>query len=147
MAMGVGIWSMHFVGMLAFEMGMPVAYDLRLTIISLVIAVGVTGAAFAWVSWHGAGARTLLVSGPLMGVGIAAMHYTGMAAMRMPGSMAYSLPLVALSIGIAITAATAALWLTFRQHGVWGKASRRAGDGRRGRGHALHRHGSRHLHG
>ena len=121
LAMGGGIWSMHFIGMLAFDMGMPARYDLRLTIGSLLIAVGVTGAAFAWVSRRGAGARAFLVSGPLMGVGVAAMHYTGMAAMRVPGSMAYSLPVVALSVGIAVSAATAALWLSFRQHGVWQK--------------------------
>ncbi len=121
LAMGGGIWAMHFVGMLAFEMGMPAAYDLRLTVGSLLIAVGVTGAAFALVSRQGTSARALLVSGPLMGVGVAAMHYTGMAAMRVPGNVAYSLPVVALSVGIAITAATAALWLTFRQHGVWQK--------------------------
>ena len=120
-AMGGGIWSMHFIGMLAFEMGMPAAYDLRLTISSLLIAIGVTGAAFAWVSWLGSGAKALLVSGPLMGGGVAAMHYTGMAAMRTPGNMAYSVPVVVLSVGIAVTAATTALWLTFRQHGVWQK--------------------------
>ena len=120
-AMGGGIWSMHFVGMLAFKMGVPAAYDLGPTIISLLIAVGVTGAAFAWVSRAGAGPSALLVSGPLMGIGVAAMHYTGMAAMRIPGDVAYSLPIVALSVGIAITAATAALWLTFRQNGVWQK--------------------------
>ncbi len=121
LAMGGGIWAMHFIGMLAFEMGMPAAYDLGLTVGSLLIAVGVTGAAFALVSRRGASARALLVSGPLMGIGVAAMHYTGMAAMRVPGNVAYSLPVVALSVGIAITAATAALWLTFRQHGVWQK--------------------------
>ena len=120
-AMGVGIWSMHFIGMLAFEMGMPAAYDVRLTILSLVIAVGVTGAAFAWVSKEGTGAAALLVSGPLMGAGVAAMHYTGMAAMRVPGNVAYDWPIVALSVGIAVSAATAALWLTFRQHGLWQK--------------------------
>ena len=120
-AMGGGIWSMHFVGMLAFEMGMPAAYHLGLTATSLLIAVGVTGAAFAWVGRQGASAPSLLVSGPLMGVGVAAMHYTGMAAMRVPGNVAYSLPIVILSVAIAITAATAALWLTFRQHGVWQK--------------------------
>ena len=118
-AMGGGIWSMHFVGMLAFEMGMPAAYDLGLTIVSLLIAVGVTGLAFAWVSRTRSGAGALLVSGPLMGIGAAAMHYTGMAAMRVPGNVAYSVPIVTLSVAIAITAATAALWLTFRQHGVW----------------------------
>ncbi len=120
-AMGGGIWSMHFVGMLAFEMGMPITYDLGLTVLSLVIAVGATGAAFAWVSRERAGEKAILLSGPLMGLGVAGMHYTGMAAMRMPGDLAYSPGLIALSVAIAVTAATAALWLTFRQHGVWQK--------------------------
>ncbi|MDR7039575.1 PAS domain S-box-containing protein [Methylobacterium sp. BE186] len=120
-AMGGGIWSMHFVGMLAFEMGLPAAYDLGLTVLSLLIAVGVTGAAFTVVSRPAAGIRAVLVSGPLMGLGVAAMHYTGMAAMRMPGSLAYSPPVVAVSVAIAVTAATAALWLTFRHNSVWQK--------------------------
>ena len=118
LAMGGGIWSMHFVGMLAFEMGMPAAYDLGLTLASLLIAVGATGAAFVLVSRTGAGLRDILVGGPLMGVGVAGMHYTGMAAMRVPGNLAYALPVVALSVAIAVTAATAALWLTVRRHDV-----------------------------
>ena len=118
LAMGGGIWAMHFIGMLAFEMGLPAAYDLGPTILSLLIAVGVTGAAFTWVARAGTGPGALLVAGPLMGLGVAAMHYTGMAAMRLPGSLAYSPPVVGLSVVIAVTAATAALWLTFRQNGV-----------------------------
>ncbi|SFH92167.1 MHYT domain-containing protein [Methylobacterium brachiatum] len=120
-AMGGGIWAMHFVGMLAFEMGMPAAYDLGITVASLLIAVAATGAAFAWVSRKGADTRDVLVSGPLMGLGVAGMHYTGMAAMRVAGNLAYSLPIVAISVAIAVTAATAALWLTFRQNSVWQK--------------------------
>ncbi|MCC0808489.1 PAS domain S-box protein [Methylobacterium sp. W2] len=121
LAMGGGIWSMHFVGMLAFEMGIPAAYDAGLTLISLLIAIGATGAAFAWVGRTGAGTRDVLVSGPLMGIGIAGMHYTGMAALHVPGSLAYSLSIAALSVLIAVTAATVGLWLTFRHHGVWQK--------------------------
>ena len=120
-AMGGGIWSMHFVGMLAFEMGLPAAYDLGLTLLSLLIAVGVTAAAFAWVARRGTGTRSLLVAGPLMGVGVAAMHYTGMAAMRVPGNLAYDPAVVAVSVAIAVTAATAALWLTFRRNRPWQK--------------------------
>ena len=81
----------------------------------------VTGAAFAWVSRSDAGLTAILVSGPLMGIGVAAMHYTGMAALRMSGSAAYKPAIVAASVAIAVTAATAALWLTFRQHGIWQK--------------------------
>ncbi|SDM55389.1 PAS domain S-box-containing protein [Methylobacterium phyllostachyos] len=120
-AMGGGIWSMHFVGMLAFEMGLPAVYDLGLTLLSLLIAVGVTAAAFAWVARRGTGTRSLLVAGPLMGLGVAAMHYTGMAAMRVPGNLAYDPAIVAVSVAIAVTAATAALWLTFRRNRPWQK--------------------------
>ena len=121
LAMGGGIWSMHFVGMLAFDMTMPVAYGTGLTILSFLIAIGATGAAFAWVSRPGARSEDVLVSGPMMGIGVAAMHYTGMAAMRIPGNLTYSPPVVVLSVLIAVTAATAALWLTFRQNAVWQK--------------------------
>ena len=120
-AMGGGIWAMHFVGMLAFEMGMTAAYDLGLTLLSLLIAVGVTAGAFAWVARRGTGAGSLLVAGPLMGLGVAAMHYTGMAAMRVPGNLAYNPAVVAISVAIAVTAATAALWLTFRRNRPWQK--------------------------
>ncbi|MGW5960554.1 sensor histidine kinase [Methylorubrum thiocyanatum] len=119
LAMGGGIWSMHFVGMLAFEMGLPAAYEVGRTLLSLVIAIGVTGAALAWLGRNRAGRWDVLVAGPVMGIGVAAMHYTGMAAMRMPGQLAYSLPIVALSVGIAVTAATVALWLTFRPTSIW----------------------------
>ncbi|MCJ2012240.1 MHYT domain-containing protein [Methylobacterium sp. J-076] len=121
LAMGGGIWSMHFVGMLAFEMGQPAAYDLGVTVLSLAIAVASTGGAFAWVALRGTAWRSLLVAGPLMGLGVAAMHYTGMAAMRVPGNRAYDPAVVAVSVAIAVTAATAALWLTFRRNRPWQK--------------------------
>ena len=120
-AMGGGIWAMHFVGMLAFQMAMPVAYETGLTVLSLLVAVGVTGLAVAWVNRKGARLGDVAVSGPLMGVGIAGMHYTGMAAMRIPGNLAYSPSIVGLSVGIAATAATTALWLTFRENSAWQK--------------------------
>ena len=123
LAMGGGIWSMHFVGMLALDAAMPVSYGVGLTAMSFLIAVGGTGAAFAWVGRPDARTQDVLVSGPLMGLGVSAMHYTGMAAMRMPRSLAYSPSIVLISVLIAVTAATAALWLTFRQNGVWQKLS------------------------
>ena len=122
LAMGGGIWSMHFVGMLAFRMAMPVLYGLRLTVLSFLIAVTVTGAAFAYVSRPGAKRRDILVSGAVMGLGVAAMHYTGMAAMEVPGDFAFSPLVVSLSVLIAISAATTALWLATRQSDVWQKA-------------------------
>lgn len=116
--MGGGIWSMHFVGMLALETGMPGAYDPWITVLSFLIAVGVTGAGFAWVGRARASHRSVLVAGPLTGLGIALMHYTGMAAMRMSGHIVYDPALVAASVLIAILAATAALWLAFRHNSV-----------------------------
>ncbi|AWN42638.1 MHYT domain-containing protein [Methylobacterium durans] len=114
-AMGGGIWSMHFVAMLAFSMpGMEVSYDPTLTVLSLLLAVGVTGAAFAVVSRSDASTIMLGWSGLFMGLGIAGMHYVGMAAMRMRADLRYESIWVAVAILIAIGASTTALWLAFR---------------------------------
>lgn len=111
-AMGGGIWSMHFVGMLAFSLpGTEISYDPYLTVLSLVIPIVVAGAAFAVV---GRRPQALLASGFAMGLGISAMHYAGMAAMRMAAFITYDPWWVALSIAIAIGAAVVALWLAFR---------------------------------
>ena len=114
-AMGGGIWSMHFVAMLAFSMpGMEVSYDTGLTLLSLLIAIGATGLGFSMVNLRRSHTGLLAASGLSMGLGIAAMHYTGMAAMRMQAHIANSAAWVALAILIAIGAATVALWLGFR---------------------------------
>ncbi|MGT2489006.1 MHYT domain-containing protein [Methylobacterium oryzae CBMB20] len=118
-AMGGGIWSMHFVAMLAFSLpGLDVGYDLRLTLLSLLLPIAVTGLGFVVVNRPGAGSAALSLSGIVMGLGIAGMHYTGMMAMRMPGEVRYSHLWVALSVLIAIGAAVAALWLAFQQTSV-----------------------------
>ncbi|MDR7040388.1 PAS domain S-box-containing protein [Methylobacterium sp. BE186] len=118
-AMGGGIWSMHFVAMLAFSLpGLEVGYDLRLTLLSLALPIAVTGLGFFVVNRPGAGPVALCLSGLVMGLGIAGMHYTGMAAMRVPADLHYDHLWVAVSILIAIGAAVAALWLAFRQTGV-----------------------------
>jgi NO-binding membrane sensor protein with MHYT domain len=114
LAMGGGaIWSMHFIGMLAFDMGMTVHYDLVLTAASLLIAVAVTGVALWIVSSGVTSAGRLASGGILMGLGVASMHYAGMAAMRMGATVVYDRALVALSFLIAVVAATAALYLAF----------------------------------
>ncbi len=114
-AMGLSVWSMHFVAMLAFDAGVPVAYDLVLTAMSLAAAVAVTGAAFAAVARPGPTPRArVAVAGLFMGLGIAGMHYLGMAAMRLPARIAYDGPLVALSLLVAVGASTAALALVLR---------------------------------
>jgi PAS domain S-box-containing protein len=113
-AMGGGIWSMHFIGMLAFVMPIPVSYDFGLTLLSLVAAIGVTGFGFFVIGTRRATALEFVCSGIFMGIGIIAMHYTGMVAMRMPADIRYDPVLVALSVLIAIGASIAALWLAFR---------------------------------
>ena len=112
--MGGGIWSMHFVAMLAFSMPIPMSYDIRLTVLSLVVAIFVTGGGFYVISRQGESPLHLVLSGIFMGFGIVAMHYIGMAAMRGHAELSYDRLFVALSVVIAIGASTAALWLAFR---------------------------------
>jgi NO-binding membrane sensor protein with MHYT domain len=112
--MGGGIWSMHFVAMLAFIMPIPMSYDTGLTTLSLLVAVFVTGVGFYVISRKSTSPLGLVFSGVFMGLGIVTMHYTGMAAMRGQAELSYDRLYVALSIVIAIGASTAALWLAFR---------------------------------
>ena len=119
--MGGGIWSMHFIGMLAFVMPIPMSYDIRLTTLSLLVAIFVTGGGFYVISRQSASPLRLVLSGIFMGLGIAAMHYTGMAAMRGDAELSYDRLFVALSLIIAIGASTAALWLAFRTTDLWQK--------------------------
>src|ERR1700716_1556492 len=112
--MGGGIWSMHFVAMLAFIMPTPMSYDFGLTALSLGVAMFVTGGGFYVISRQSGSLLRLVLSGFFMGLGIAAMHYTGMAAMREHVDLSYDRIFVALSLVIAIGASTAALWLAFR---------------------------------
>jgi NO-binding membrane sensor protein with MHYT domain len=112
--MGGGIWSMHFVAMLAFIMPIPMSYDIGLTTLSLVVAIVVTGGGFYVISRQSGSPLRLVLSGIFMGLGIAAMHYTGMAAMRGHVALSYDRIFVALSLIIAVGASTAALWLAFR---------------------------------
>jgi PAS domain S-box-containing protein len=118
-AMGGGIWSMHFIAMLAFVMPMPVSFDLGLTALSLLVAMAVTGIGFYVIGTRRATHLQLALSGLFMGLGIVAMHYTGMAAMRMSAHLRYDQLFVALSVFIAVGASTAALWLAFRATNVW----------------------------
>jgi PAS domain S-box-containing protein len=122
-AMGGGIWSMHFVAMSAISLPFTVAYDPLLTMLSLAIAIAVTGAGlFAVNSWPSS-PLSLGAGGLLMGCGIAAMHYTGMAAVRMPVEATYAPDLVIASIVIAVLAATGALWLAFNVCNLWIKVA------------------------
>jgi len=114
LAMGSGIWSMHFIGMLALHLPIPVSYDLPITLLSMLIAVLVSGFALFTINRPTLGWRRLFASGTLMGIGIASMHYTGMAAMQMFPPIRYDPTLQALSVAIAIAASVVALWIAFR---------------------------------
>ncbi len=114
LTMGGGIWSMHFVAMLAFVLPTPMSYDVGLTVLSLILAILFTSGGFYLISRLGVSRPRLVLSGVFIGLGIPAMHYTGMAAMRGPVELSYDRLWVALSVIIAIGAATAALWLAFR---------------------------------
>lgn len=115
LAMGLSIWSMHFVAMLGFDPGSAVRYDPLLTFASLVLAIGATGGAFFFAAREGARLAHILLAGVAMGVGICLMHYVGMAALRTAVSLGYNAPLVVLSLAIAIAASTAALLATRRE--------------------------------
>lgn len=118
-ALGGGIWSMHFVAMLAFSMpGMTITYDLVLTFASLVIAIAFTAAGLAAFNWQRVSVGRITVSGLLIATGVVAMHYLGMAAMRMPAALSYDRSWVAISVIIALVAATAAMWLASRDRQV-----------------------------
>ncbi|KPF68324.1 chemotaxis protein CheY [Bosea sp. AAP35] len=118
-ALGGGIWAMHFIAMLAFSIpGIAVRFDLGLTVFSFVLPIMVTGLGFLIVHRPGSGPSALISSGLVMGLGIAAMHYTGMAAMEMDARLSYHPWWAALSVLIAIAAATVALWLALKNTGV-----------------------------
>jgi diguanylate cyclase len=114
-AMGTGIWSMHFIGMLAFSLPpLKLAYDFWITLLSVIAAIGVSGLALFVVQSPKLTARNLSVGATLMGVGICVMHYTGMAAMRMSPAIEYDPLLFIASVFIAIIASLAALWIAFQ---------------------------------
>ena len=130
LAMGGGIWSMHFVAMLAFSMpGMPVDYDLRLTTLSFVMPVIITTFGFSVANRRDAGLLAIALSGLAMGLGIVIMHYTGMAAMLMPADLRHDRIWVALSVLIALGASTVALVVGLQDHGCRPEAHRRRGHG------------------
>lgn len=110
---GVGIWGMHFIGMLAQNLPFEVGYQIGLTILSFLVAAGFSGWAFWYVGRERFSFTRCLIGGCAAGFGVASMHYVGMSAARMPAVLLWNLPLVVLSVLIAVAAATAALWLAF----------------------------------
>jgi NO-binding membrane sensor protein with MHYT domain len=114
---GIGIWSMHFIGMLSLRMAMGVSYSLPETLVSLVAAIGAAALALQFVA-KGQSLPRLLGAGTALGLAVCVMHYLGMYGMRFNGFFQWSSELVGVSIVIALVAATAGLWLAFAARGV-----------------------------
>ena len=114
LAMGFGVWSMHFIGMLALQLPLELGYDLGLTLWSLLVAILSSGFALWLVSQPRLPALQLLFGALIMGAGISAMRYSGMAALRMQPGIDYDPTLFGLSLVIAVGASAAALAIAFR---------------------------------
>ncbi|MFE4515523.1 MHYT domain-containing protein [Kitasatospora sp. NPDC056783] len=123
-AIGSGIWTMHFVAMFGFTVdGTELRYNVPLTVLSLVVAVLVTGLGLTVVCYGRHRGLSLLSGGVTTGLGVAAMHYLGMAAVRMHGALHYDAGTVALSVLVAVGAATAALWAAVTIRNVYAAAA------------------------
>jgi len=114
LCLGIGIWAMHFVGMLAFNLPCSSSYDATLTFLSTIPAILASTLALKIISRRELSHAQLATGGLLIGAGIGAMHYAGMAAMRLNGLIRYDIKLFSLSILVAIVLATLALWIRFR---------------------------------
>lgn len=118
-SMGLGIWSMHFIGMLAFSLPIPLGYDPLITAGSLVISIGASALALWLVCQRELPWNRLVQGAVLIGVGISAMHYSGMAALRIQPGIAYDIAWLTASVVVAVIASGAALWLAFRLRANW----------------------------
>ncbi|MFF1307418.1 MHYT domain-containing protein [Streptomyces sp. NPDC058307] len=120
-AIGSGIWTMHFVAMMGFKVReAPIHYDRAVTFASLGVAIVMVGIGVFIVGYRGATGTPLMTGGAVTGLGIASMHYLGMAGMRLNGQLEYNTVTVAISVVIAVVAATAALWAAGQVRGfLW----------------------------
>jgi PAS domain S-box-containing protein len=126
LALGAGVWAMHFIGMLAFNLCTRVEYDPVITILSNLPSIGASFVALSLIGRERLGGWSLLAGGVLVGAGIGTMHYAGMAGMRMGLELRYDAPMFALSIVVAVVLATLALWIRFGLSSVrWLSESRR----------------------
>lgn len=117
-AMGGGaIWSMHFIAMLACKMSIPVTYDAGITTLSIIVAVTSCSIGLAVAGAGSLTAKRLMLAAGMMGLGVAGMHYIGMAAMIMPADTVYNMTMVLASLVVAFVASGAALWLAFNMRG------------------------------
>jgi NO-binding membrane sensor protein with MHYT domain len=116
---GTGIWVMHFIAMLGFSVpASDVRYDVSHTLLSVLIAIVIVGAGLFTIGFAPRNPPVLLISGVVTGLGVAAMHYTGMAAIHVNGRIEYDAPRVLTSIAIAVVASTAALWAALYVRGA-----------------------------
>jgi NO-binding membrane sensor protein with MHYT domain len=117
-SIGSGIWTMHFIAMIGFQVEeAPITYDIPITLLSLAVAIVMVGVGTFIVGYRGATRVTLTSAGTITGLGVAAMHYLGMAGIRMHGHIQYDTTTVTLSVVIAVVAATSALWAAVSIHG------------------------------
>ena len=114
LCLGLGIWAMHFVGMLAFSLPCTSGYNARITLFSVIPSVLACTLALSIISRPTISRLQLAMGGLLLGLGTGAMHYAGMAAMQLEGLIRYDLPLFGLSILVAVALATLAIWIKFR---------------------------------
>ncbi len=120
---GIGVWGMHFIGMLAMRVDIGIGYAMPETLLSLAFVIVGSTVALSWVARHPGSLRHLLQSGLLLGLAVCAMHYLGMYGMRFGGFFEWSGVLVAASVAIALVAATAALFLAFLVQGPVARAA------------------------
>ncbi|MFF0447818.1 MHYT domain-containing protein [Streptomyces sp. NPDC004609] len=117
-SIGSGIWTMHFIAMMGFTVDeVPITYDRPITFASLAVAIVMVGIGIFIVGYRGATPMALITGGTVTGLGVASMHYLGMAGMRLQGSIKYDTFTVVLSVVVAVVAATAALWAAVSIHG------------------------------
>lgn len=117
-AQGVGIWSMHFVGMLAFELCTSVSYNWHITIVSMLPGIGAAWVALRFLTTNTVAPLQIALGGVLVGAGIGAMHYIGMAAMEMAPLLKYDLHIFLLSIVVAVFLAILSLWVRSGIHKI-----------------------------
>ncbi|MEU4089751.1 MHYT domain-containing protein [Streptomyces aureus] len=123
-SIGCGIWTMHFIAMIGFNVqGTLVGYDTPKTVLSLGVAITVVAMGVFLVGYRGRSPVNLVTAGTVTGLGVASMHYLGMAAVQTGVTLNYDVRTVALSVVVAVVAATAALWAAVSISGVWSSAA------------------------
>lgn len=119
--MGIGIWSMHFVAMLAFSLPMQMAYNMLTVLISMLPAVFASAGTFYFASRPALSTWQLLIGGTLIGIGIGSIHYIQVLAIRIEATIQYNILLFVLSVTIAIAGSIATLWISFQLRMQTGK--------------------------